>query len=210
LQEIDPRAKFVLLIWNFLSNLSGPANEAENTQTARRFLDEEPTSQLVTETLKGLGFGDYEAYKACQAIKWMLINTNWLTEKDLTPSELLEQWLQDEQFKEYLELNEYNQVFWFNKEKFESMLWYMHIATILRYASDPSISSVEQVEAILRAEPIFAALQKLLRNPNSGSINSKQRWIKPLSQPERASSSERRRYRPSGLSFRFARVGANR
>jgi hypothetical protein len=160
LQEIDPRAKFVLLIWNFLSNLAGPANEAENTQTARRFLDEEPTSQLVTETLKGLGFGDYEAYKACQAIKWMLINTNWLTEKDLTPSELLEQWLQDEQFKEYLELNEYNQVFWFNKEKFESMLWYMHIATILRYASDPSISSVEQVEAILRVEPIFDALQK--------------------------------------------------
>ncbi len=160
LQEIDPRAKFVLLIWNFLSNLAGPANEAENTQNARRFLDEEPTSQLVTETLKGLGFGDYEAYKACQAIKWMLINTNWLTEKDLTPSKLLEQWLQDEQFKEYLELNEYNQVYWFNKEKFESMLWYMHIATILRYASDPSISSVEQVEAILRAEPIFDALQK--------------------------------------------------
>ena len=160
LQEIDPRAKFVLLIWNFLSNLAGPANEAENTQTARRFLDEEPTSQLVTETLKGLGFGDYEAYKACQAIKWMLTNTNWLSEKDLTPSELLEQWLQDEQFKEYLELNEYNQVFWFNKEKFESMLWYMHIATILRYASDPSISSVEQVEAILRVEPIFDALQK--------------------------------------------------
>jgi len=159
LQEIDPRAKFVLLIWNFLSNLAGPANEAENTQNARRFLDEEPTSQLVTETLKGLGFGDYEAYKACQAIKWMLINTNWLTEKDLTPSKLLEQWLQDEQFKEYLELNEYNQVYWFNKEKFESMLWYMHIATILRYASDPSISSVEQVEAILRAEPIFDALQ---------------------------------------------------
>jgi glycosidase len=160
LQEIDPRAKFVLLIWNFLSNLAGPANEAENTQNARRFLDEEPTSQLVTETLKGLGFGDYEAYKACQAIKWMLINTNWLTEKDLTPSKLLEQWLQDEQFKEYLELNEYNQVYWFNKEKFESMLWYMHIATILRYASDPSISSVEQVEAILRVEPIFDALQK--------------------------------------------------
>jgi len=40
------------------------------------------------------------------------------------------------------------------------MLWYMHIATILRYASNPSISSVEQVEAILRAEPIFDALQK--------------------------------------------------
>ncbi|MBP6068823.1 MAG: alpha-amylase [Anaerolineaceae bacterium] len=160
LQEIDPRAKFVLLIWNFLSNLAGPANEPENTQTARRFVDEEPTSRLVTETLKGLGFGDYEAYKACQAIKWMLINTNWLTEKDLAARDLLEKWLQDEQFKEYLELNEYNQVFWFNKEKFETMLWYMHIAAILRYASDPSISSVEQVEAILRAEPIFDALQK--------------------------------------------------
>ena len=38
------------------------------------FLDEEPTSQLVTETLKGLGFGDYEAYKACQAIKLSLIH----------------------------------------------------------------------------------------------------------------------------------------
>ncbi|MGB4323257.1 MAG: hypothetical protein WBJ23_07945, partial [Anaerolineaceae bacterium] len=86
--------------------------------------------------------------------------TNWLSEKDLATRDLLEKWLQDEQFKEYLELNEYNQVFWFNKEKFETMLWYMHIAAILRYASDPSISSVEQVEAILRAEPISDALQK--------------------------------------------------
>jgi len=80
--------------------------------------------------------------------------------KDLTPSKLLEQWLQDEQFKEYLELNEYNQVYWFNKEKFESMLWYMHIASILRFASNPDLSSVEQIEAILRAEPIFAHLKK--------------------------------------------------
>jgi hypothetical protein len=160
LESIDPRAKFVLLIWNFLSNLAGPANNLENAQAARRLLAEEPTSRLVTETLRGLGFGDYEAYKAYQAIQWMLINTNWLTEKELTPSGLLEEWLQDEQFKDYLELNEYNRVFWFNKEKFESMLWYMHIATILRYASDPSISTIEQVEAILRAEPIFSVLRK--------------------------------------------------
>jgi glycosidase len=159
-QEIDPRAKFVLLIWNFLINLAGPANEPEHAQTARLFLDEEPTSRLVTETLIGLGFGDYEAYKACQAIKWMLINANWLMEKDLTVTQLLEKWLQDEQFKDYLELNEYNRVFWFNKEKFETMLRYMHLATILRYASDPGVSSVEQAEAILRAEPIFDALQK--------------------------------------------------
>jgi hypothetical protein len=40
------------------------------------------------------------------------------------------------------------------------MLWYMHIATILRYASDPSVSTIEQVEAVLRAEPIFSVLRK--------------------------------------------------
>jgi hypothetical protein len=160
LQEAAPRAKFVLLIWNFLSNLAGPASEPACTQAVRRLLEEAPTAQLVIDALKGLGFGDYEAYKACQAIQWMLEKTDWLAQKELEAGDLLTDWLQDDAFKDYLELNEFNQVVWFNKEKFEEMLGYMHIAAILRYASAPQISTVEQVEAILRAEPIFAQLRQ--------------------------------------------------
>jgi len=204
LQEVDPRAKFVLLIWNFLSNLAGPANEPDCTQAVRRLLGEAPVANLVIETLKGLGFGDYEAYKAYQAIQWMLVKTDWLAQKELKPSDLMEDWLQDELFKDYLELNEFNQVVWFNKEKFETMLDYMHIAAIIRYASDPQISSVEQAEAVLRAEPLLRSCAKQWRNPNIGSISLLQRWAKPLLPPEHASWSEKKLYRLVDPSCRFA------
>jgi hypothetical protein len=35
---------------------------------------------LVTSSLAQLGFGDYEAWKACQAVRWMITNTAWLPE----------------------------------------------------------------------------------------------------------------------------------
>jgi hypothetical protein len=110
--------------------------------------------------LSQLGFGDYEAWKACQAVRWMVINTAWMSDiQMLEPAALFEKWLQDEQLRDYIEVNEYNQVLWFNQEKFESMLWYMRVASVIWYASQPEVTTVELLEKNILAETIFSRLQ---------------------------------------------------
>ena len=163
----DPRREYVLLIWGILSNLVGPAFQEECVKTSRSVLEEEAVSRLITETLKGVGYGDYEAYKACQAIKWMTTNTNWFEDlPSVKASQLLDTWMADPQFKEYIEVNEYNGFLWFNKEKFESMLWYMRTATIIRHGCLEDVSATEHVEVILASNKIFENLKLALDASN--------------------------------------------
>ncbi|MGV7975912.1 MAG: alpha-amylase family glycosyl hydrolase [Anaerolineaceae bacterium] len=155
----DPRRVFVLLIWAFISSLSGSSADEECRTASRRVLDEEPAIRLVTSSLAQLGFGDYEAWKACQAVRWMITNTAWLPEvQDLEAATLFEKWMKDEQLREYIEVNEYNQVLWFNQEKFVDMLWYMRVASVLWYASQADVSAVDLLEKNILAEPLFARL----------------------------------------------------
>jgi len=120
--------------------------------------------RLVTSSLSQLGFGDYEAWKACQAVRWMVSNTAWLPDvQTLKPAALFAEWLQDEQLREYIEVNEYNQVLWFNQEKFEDMLWYMRVASILWYASQADVSAVDLLEKNILAEPLFLRFSDALK-----------------------------------------------
>jgi hypothetical protein len=164
---VDPRREYVLLIWGILSNLVGPASQEECVKTSRAVLEEEAVTRLVIETLKGVGYGDYEAYKACQAIKWMTTNTNWFGDLlSVKAGQLLDMWMADPQFKEYIEVNEYNGFLWFNKEKFESMLWYMRTATIIRHGCLEDVSATEHVELILASNKLFEKLKLALDASN--------------------------------------------
>ena len=62
----------------------------------------------------------------------MISNTAWLPEvQNLNPPSLFEQWLQDEQLRDFIEVNEYNQVLWFNQEKFEGLALVHAVASVL-------------------------------------------------------------------------------
>ncbi|MFZ3070342.1 MAG: alpha-amylase family glycosyl hydrolase [Anaerolineaceae bacterium] len=163
----DPRTEYVLLIWAFLSNLIGPASNEGCAKVNRAVSEEEPLTNIVIETLKQLGYGDYEAYKASQAIKWMITNTSWMDElPEVEPTALLDQWLLDEQFNAYIEVNEYNHILWFNKEKFENMLWYMRMAATVSHGCQPTVSAIEQVEKIIMSETVFEQLTQALEDSN--------------------------------------------
>jgi hypothetical protein len=89
----------------------------------------------------------------------MVSNTAWLPDvQTLKPAALFAEWLQDEQLREYIEVNEYNQVLWFNQEKFVDMLWYMRVASVLWYASQADVSAVDLLEKNILAEALFARL----------------------------------------------------
>ena len=60
---------------------------------------------------------------------------------------------------DYLEVNTYNGVRWFNKEKFADMLWYQRAARFVRMAADDPEPSVV-FEQILAQERLFKEIEK--------------------------------------------------
>ena len=160
--EKDPRKHLLLLAWNFLGNLAGSIEEQNNETINRQIADRRPISELITSQLKEVGYSDYEAYRNSQAVRWMLNQVPVIDEESTTEA-FLETLLEDSLVNDYLEINTYNGVRWFNKEKFSDLIWYQRAARFVRLAS-ADLESGEVFEAILSQERLLKELETAVEN----------------------------------------------
>lgn len=158
----DPRKRLLLFVWNFFSNLAGSIEEEAVADINRQIADRRPVSDLLSSKLKELGFSDYEAYRGSQAVRW-LIDRVPAIEEDSTSQEFLKHLLADPLINDYLEINTYNDVRWFNKEKFSDLIWYQRAVRFVRSAS-ADLESTEVFEAILSQERVLKELEKAVED----------------------------------------------
>ncbi len=160
--EKDPRKRLLLLIRNFLGNMAGSIEEPDMETISREIADRKPISELITSKLKEAGFSDYEAYRNSQAVRWLL-NQVPVIDEDSSTHEFLDKLLADPLILDYLEINTYNGVRWFNKEKFSDLIWYQRAARFLRLAS-ADLESDEVFEAILLQEHLLKELETAMED----------------------------------------------
>ncbi len=157
--ESDPRRQYVLMIWALLSNLVGPGDQAEALDLNREIAQRKPVVNLVKQTLGQLGFTEYESWKAIQAIQ-ALISDMQPMDTEADAKTLLEKWVAEPAVTNYLEVNEYNGIRWFNKEHFENLLWYQRAARLLTLSIDQEADPSETLEAVLRQERLFTEISE--------------------------------------------------
>ena len=155
--EKDPRKQMLLLVWNFFSNLAGSIKEESAAEINRQIADRRPVSELIAVKLKELGFSDYEAHRGSQAVRWMIDRLPSIEEDALT-GKFLDSLLADPLITDYLEINTYNGIRWFNKEKFTDLIWYQRAARFVRAASS-DLESTEIFEGILSQERLLKELE---------------------------------------------------
>ena len=153
----DPRKQYVLMIWALLSNLSGPGNQPAALKLNRGIAEQKPVINLINQTLTQLGYTDLEAWKNIQAIQ-ALISDLQPNKADVGTKELLQNWIDDPKVREYLDMNEYNGIQWFNKERFEDFIWYQRAGRLLTLSVDRTESPYEILEVILRQEKTLAQI----------------------------------------------------
>lgn len=128
----------------------------------RQIADRRPVSDLLSSKLKELGFSEYEAYRGGQAVRWLIDRVPEIDE-DSSSKEFLESLLADPLINDYLEINTYNGVRWFNKEKFSDLIWYQRAVRFVRSASS-DLESTEVFEAIITQERLFKELEKAIED----------------------------------------------
>lgn len=152
--EADPRKQFVLMIWAFLSNLAGPCSDPDAAQLNREIVERKPVQNLIIKTLTDLGYSDYEAWKNTQAIQVMINNLKSITEESGS-KDLVETWLKDEKVQQYLEVNTYNDIRWFNKERFEDLLWYQMVGRFFKLVLEKETDVTLMLETLLAQDQLF-------------------------------------------------------
>ena len=156
--EKDPRKRMLLLVWNFFSNLGGSIEEETSSEINRQIVDRRPVHELISAKLKEIGFSDYEAYRGSQVVRW-LQNQVPLIDEDTTSKEFLESLISDPVLADYIEINTHNGIRWFNKEKFDDLLWYQRAVRFIRLAST-ELEPSDTFEAILLQENLFKEIEK--------------------------------------------------
>ena len=161
--EKDPRKFTVLAIWSLLGNLAAPLNNQDGQRLNGEILSKQAVSKTLKNTLVQSGFSEYEAIKHSQIIQSLILKTNSIA-LGTSAQSLLESWLENQTIRELLEINEYQQIRWFNREQFELYIWYQKAAHLLRLSIDPGLDTSEKLEQLLHQEALFSQISKALES----------------------------------------------
>jgi glycosidase len=151
---------YILFMWNDLRLLGRViTSDRQFVEISRSWLDEWGISKLVHQSLIDLGLDYHQAQSGVTILKLLISQQNWVVESgEKTPFMLMESLLHEDEVRSYLNINRYQDSLYFNKEAFESLLWWMMIAALIRLIADPEKSLTEDLEILIGAYDLIRSI----------------------------------------------------
>jgi glycosidase len=159
----DPAAWGTLLGWLFTHALGKAAGEANFEQTSRAWLDEWLLSKVIAGALRDLGLDEGTAWQAVAVIKLLTSHQRWFemqTPKTRRAYYVLDAWLKDDGVRQFLQVNRYEGVLWFNREAFERLLWWMFAVAAVAISADPLRPAEAVAQEIVACYNVVRKLQR--------------------------------------------------
>jgi len=159
----DPSAWGSLLAWLFTHDLGKVVTEENYEQQSRSWLDEWLLGKLVAGTLQDMGLDERAAWWAVGLVKILISHRGW---HELAAPEgqrayhILLSWLQDSEVQQFLQVNRYRGVLWFNHESFDQLLKWMLTIAAVEISADPELSPDQVAHEILTCYEIAQKLQE--------------------------------------------------
>jgi len=140
----------ILFSWIFVRDLGKILSEQDFEAQSRSWVDEWLLGKIISSVFTDLDFDEQKSWYAVSLIKILTSHQNWFevngSEKGRT-YRTLKKLLEDQEIQQFIGINRYQDVLWFNQEAFESLLsWLTTIAIV------DSMSKIGQGDDEARAE----------------------------------------------------------
>ncbi len=154
---------FVLILWNDLRLIGRViTSDIQYAEISRSWLDEWGLLRQVENTLINLGLDMDQAQSAIKILKLLTTHQNWTdTINGITARALMENWLVDDEIRNFLNINRYDDILWFSKEAFETLMWWIMAAGLIDQTARPQTSFSEALEVLFDA---FEMIQTILKS----------------------------------------------
>jgi glycosidase len=121
--ENAPQKQIPIIFWSFLSPLSiVPQPDEQKNEQVIHLVDEWKLGKMIRKSIEDLGFSNEESSQIWSNTKLLIKLQNWEDElNDTSASILVNSWFTDPFIQEYLGINSYDGVLWYQGEAFAEL-----------------------------------------------------------------------------------------
>jgi len=130
----DPAIWGALFSWLFTHTLGKAAADQKFEQQSRSWIDEWLLGKIIIGALQEFGLDEGAAGRSTMLIKLLASQHRWSRTPEARRGQacpILEEWLKDDAALQFLQVNRYGGVLWFNQEAFDQLLWWMLLVSAL-------------------------------------------------------------------------------
>ena len=149
--------------WLFIHALGKAVSQKEFAEQSRTWIDEWRLGKSLLAALRGLGLDEADALSSLTIIKCLTSHQRWFETKPTDQKAAyatLEFLLKDGEIRQFLQMNLYKEIWWFNQEAFEEMLWWLTMVAAVTIGSDPLRPVRAMIEELERCYSMIQAWQQ--------------------------------------------------
>ena len=163
----------ILLGWAFSHTLGKVLGTEGDEARSRRLMDEWLLGKIILDTFQDLGVDLEIGWNGLTCIKALVSHQNWYlveTPKRNRASRILKSWLEDKDIQEFLRINKFKGITWFNKEALETLLHWMLTIGVVNILADSDKEQTEDSGSGITDE--ILTLYKLIKRIQKASADS--------------------------------------
>ncbi len=160
----DPNYWIVILSYTFLHRMGGFSSPNSIGFQSQSWYSEWRLGKILQELSSQYQLSDQEQNDITNKIYTLIGLKDWYKEimkEGFLPS--LKKLMSKPEIQQYLLINRYQGVLWFNRERFEALNFWLFVINILEIGSDSNTSATVFIENFLRMDKIFLKLANAVR-----------------------------------------------
>ena len=147
--------------WLFTHNLGKLSGSPDFADVSESWLDEWQFTRILAHVYQQMGLNESKAWKLVGTVKTLIYLQNWYAEDGIKPIEqMLAKWLGNSNVQQFLNINRYQDVLWFNEEAFDTLLWWLSVLSAINASGAENATATQIYETLLGTNEVIEAIQK--------------------------------------------------
>jgi len=163
--EIDNEKWMTVFSYLFISSIREVIESEEPEFQIQSWFNEFQFAKIIRELGANYNLGDSKQNTLVQVIYTLLGLSGWY--KKFSPDNF-ESWLESllsrQDIQQFLSINRYQGLLWFNAERFELLIWWLIAIAIIEIGSDPKMSTNSLLEKFIGLNQIRQKLIEKMKN----------------------------------------------
>jgi hypothetical protein len=147
-----------LFSWLFVHTLGKVGSQKDFSDQSRSWMEEWRLGRTIANALEELGLEEAAAWRAVTLVKLLTSYQRWFDQKAVHRT--AEKLLKDSEAQQFLMVNRYDEILWFNKEAFEELLWWLLLIASIEIGSNPLRPVKELMKGFERCWSMIQSLQE--------------------------------------------------